>query len=231
MWPPWPVQELNSSAQRQMQQHRKSTHGKHTTKFKSQNATTLQWSSKACQPREEIGPTHWTFCNPIPWHHSIPSQPTWRNNLWHNLARHPNEFSQNMRYQKLRPVCQRENCNTQTIQIQPTTPCQLWQWNLWSLWTQTAFQHVCKAGHPQHWLVSQPNTQRHHRFCQVQCLPSWCLTGSIVRTNKKKLFSIQFQSTSLRNNCFATHHSLFAVQHNCTNTTATISVAVTVWTN
>jgi len=35
---------------------------------------------------------------------------------------------------------------------------------------------------------------------RVQCLSSWCLTGSTVRTNKKKLFSIYFQSISLRNN-------------------------------
>jgi len=50
---------------------------------------------------------------------------------------------------------------------------------------------------------SQPdtrNTRSCHRFCWVQCLPSWCLTGSTMRTNKKKLFSICFQSTSLRNN-------------------------------
>jgi len=64
---------------------------------------------------------------------------------------------------------------------------------------------ACEADHPQRWWVnqwrkSQPNTQSCHRFFWVQHLPSWCATGSNVRTNKKKLFSICFQSTSPRNN-------------------------------
>ena len=126
-------------------------------------------------------------------------------NLHHHLTRAPDQRSQNFCHQKLCHVCQRENCNAWTIQIQPTTSCQLWQRSLPCLWTQTTFPHACKADQPQHWWVnhwwkSEPNTWSCHRFCWVQCLPSWCPTGSTVRTNKQKLFSICFQSTSLRNN-------------------------------
>jgi len=46
-------------------------------------------------------------------------------------------------------------------------------------------------------------------------LPSWRLTGSTVRTNKKKSFSICFQSTSLRNNSndllWTSHSLLFSM--------------------
>jgi len=98
-----------------------------TPKVQSQNATTLQWSPKACQAQWEIGLMRQTLCNSIPWHKSIPNQPTWGNNLQHHLARQPHECSQNIWHQKMCPVCQRENCNSQTIKIQPTTSYQLWQ--------------------------------------------------------------------------------------------------------
>jgi len=86
--------------------------------------------------------------------------------------------------------------------------------NLRCVQTQTMFPQVCEADHPHHWWVnqwqkSQPNTQSHHRFYHVQCLPSWCPTRSTVRTNKTKLFSFCFQSTSLRNNS----NDLFQIIH------------------
>ena len=46
------------------------------------------------------------------WWTPITSQPMWRNNLQHHLARQSNWCSQNFRYQKMRPVCQRKNCNS-----------------------------------------------------------------------------------------------------------------------
>ena len=129
------------------------------------------------QTWREIGLMRQTFCNSILWHWPLPNQPTWRNDLQHHLARQPNQCSQNFCHQKLCSVCQRKTCNSQTIQIQPTTSCQLWQRNLRCMQTQTAF--------PQAW---------------VQCLPSWHPTGSAVRTNKKNLSSVCFQSSGLRNN-------------------------------
>jgi len=68
----------------------------------------------------------------------------------------------------------------------PATAC-------WTLQTQTPFPQACKADHPQCWWVnqwqkSQPNTWSCHRCDQVQCLPSWCPTGSTVRTNKRNFF-------------------------------------------
>jgi len=86
------------------------------------------------------------------------------------------------------------------------------------LWTQTQFPWwAFKADCPQHWWVSQwqksqSTTRSHHRFCYAQGLSSWCLAaGSTVRTNQQKLFSICFQSTSLRNdpnNLLQISHSL-----------------------
>jgi len=201
VWLQQHVQEFISSLQSQMQQHRKGAHGKHTTKVQSQNATRLQWSPKACQTWQKIGFTHQMLCNSIPWHQSIPSHQMLRNDMHHHLARQPHQRSQNLRCQKMRHVCQRKNCNFQTIQIQPTTSHQLQQQSQRCLQTQTTFPHACTANHPQRWWVNQwqkskPNTQSCHRFCQVQCLPSWCLTGRTVRTSKTKLFSICFQSTA-----------------------------------
>jgi len=89
------------------------------------NATTFQWSPKACQTWREIEFARQTLCNPTPWCKFILSQPTRRNCLQNHLARQPNQCGHNFCYQKLRPVCQRENCNSQTIQIQPTTSHQL----------------------------------------------------------------------------------------------------------
>jgi len=179
--------------------------------FHESHLTTLfvmphQWSPKACQTWREIGFMRQTLCNPISWHKCIHSQPTWRNDLLHHLARQPNQCGQNLNCQKLRPVCQRQNCNSWTIQIHHTTSHQLWQWNLWRpLPVDTCHISIDMQSWPppammSHSMTKEPAQHKScERFCCVQCLTGCCLTGSTVRTNKKKLFSIYFQSTSLRN--------------------------------
>jgi len=112
LWLQQHVQESNNSPQSQMQQHRNSMHGKHTTTVQSWNATALLWSPKACQTWRKIGFMHQTLCNQIPWCKSVPSQPTWKKNLPHHPTRQPNQCGQTFRNLKLRHMCQRENCNS-----------------------------------------------------------------------------------------------------------------------
>ena len=75
-------------------------------------------------------------------------------------------------------------------------------------------QHQRQIWWVNQWRKSQPNTQscQQHRGCCMQSLPRWCLAGSAVKTNKKKSFSICFQSTSLRNNF---DNALQIITHSC----------------
>lgn len=102
--------------------------------------------------------------------------------------RQPHWCGQTIWHPKLHPVCQIHN--DKTSQIWPTTFCQLWQRNLWCLWTQAQFSQQCKTHDPPHWWVnelkiSQPNAQSCHRFHQVQHLPGWsCMTGGTAKKKK-----------------------------------------------
>jgi len=67
--------------------------------------------------------------------------------------------------------CQWETCNSQTIKVQPTTSCQLWQQNLRCLQTQTTFPQAHDADHSQHWWVNQWKKEPAKRTKLPQILP------------------------------------------------------------
>ena len=154
LWLQQNVQEFNSSPQSQMQQHRKSAHRKHTTKFGSQNATTPQWCSpNARQTWQEIGLLCQTLFNQL--HFANPSPMNQHGGMICSIIWQDNPISvvkTSATKNRALVLCQREKCSSQTIQIQPTTSCQLWQWNLWCRQTQTPFQWACEADHPQHFM-------------------------------------------------------------------------------
>jgi len=88
------------------------------------------------------------------------------------------------------------------------------------LQTLPPIPQTCKNDQPQHrvwvsqWQKSCPNIRSDHRCWQMQCLPSMCLSGHHMRTNKKRLFPFCHQSNALRKQfqqCALISHSLLFV--------------------